>query len=66
MGWILMQPADDEESIKSAIRLKETGEYKFDLNKNGTRLKPIAFGSREYNDNEVNFHLFKGEGACGR
>ena len=66
MGWILMQPADDKESIAASEKLRNTGEYSFDLSKNGARLKPIAFGSRGCQDNERNFHSFTGEGACGR
>ena len=66
MGWILMQPADDEESIKATKLLKETGECKFDLTMNGARLKPIFFGSRSCNDMERKYHSFTGEGACGR
>ena len=65
MGWILIQPADDEESTKVATILKETGKCLFDLTKNGARLKPVAFGSRSCNANEVKIHSFTGEGACG-
>ena len=66
MGWILMQPADDEESLKATKLLKETGECKFDLSMNGARLKPIFFGSRSCNEMERKYHSFTGEGACGR
>ena len=31
MGWILMQPADDDESIKAAQHLRKTGIFLFDL-----------------------------------
>ena len=34
--------------------------------KNGARLKSIAFGSHSFNDDERNFHSFTGESACGR
>ena len=66
MGWILMQPNDDNESIAATKLLRDTGECKFELTKNGARLKPIAFGSRACRDNEVNFHSFTGEAASGR
>jgi len=66
MGWILMQPADDDESTKAMQILKRTGEYQFDLSTNGARLKPIFFGSRSCNDMEKKYHSFTGEGACGR
>ena len=66
MGWILMQPADDEESMKASRILMDTGEYLFDLSKNGARLKPIAFRSRSCTLAEKNFHSFTGEIASGR
>ena len=66
MGWILMQPVDDEKSTRAATTLKETGKCLFDLTKNGARLKPVAFGLQGCNTNEVNFHSFTGEGAYGR
>ena len=65
MGWILKQPADDDESTKTATILKETGKCLFDLTKYGARLIPVAFGSRGCNANEVNFHSFTVKGACG-
>ena len=66
MGWILMQPADDDESLKFAQHLRKTGIYLFDLSLQGARLKLIAFGSRSCNDTEKSFHLFTGKGACGQ
>ena len=66
MGWILMQPADDEESHRATAHLLETGECVFDLSKNGTRLRPVAFGSRACSDMERLYHSFVGEVACGR
>ena len=66
MGWILMQPADDADSVAAARCLKETGNCLFDISLGGARLKPVAFGSRGCNDNEQNFHSFTGESACGR
>ena len=66
MGWILMQPVDDKESIKAMEKLASTGIYLFDLSKNGARLKSIAFGSRSCIINEKYFHSFTGEAACGR
>ena len=66
MGCILMQPCDDAETTTATELLEKTGECKLDLSKNGSRLKPMAFGSRSYGDNETNFHSFTGEGACGR
>lgn len=66
MAWILMQPADDEESQRATKLLLETGECIFDLCKNGARLRPIAFGSRACTDMERKLHSFLGEIACGR
>jgi hypothetical protein len=67
MGWILMQPSDDEESRPATVTLRETGECLFDLSaKEGPRLRPIAYGSQACTDMEKLFHSFVGEGACGR
>ena len=52
MGCILMQPADNDESVTAAIHLLKTGVCLFDLSLGDTRLKPVAFGSRGCNDNE--------------
>ena len=46
IGWIRMQPADNEQTIAATVLLLKTCEYKFDLTKNGTRLHPTGFGSR--------------------
>lgn len=66
MGWILMQPADDEESKIAMDHLQVTGNCLFDLSLKGARLKPVVFGSRSCSGNEHNFHSFTGEAACGR
>ena len=66
MGWILMQPADDEESIKATKLLRETGECLFDLTRGGARLRPTGFGSRCCVPKEKKYHSFVGEAACGR
>ena len=47
MGWILIQPADDIEYTKSAKALLKFGKCTFDLSKDGARLRPVRFGSRE-------------------
>ena len=65
IGWILIQPSDDNKSIKAVAHLRITGECLFELSNNGSRLKAIEFSSRSCNDNERNFHSFTGEGACG-
>ena len=66
MGWIMMQPADDDESIAATKILLETGECLFDLTKNGARLRPTGFGSRACLPQESKYHSFVGEAACGR
>ena len=66
MGWILMQPSDDAESITATKLLKTTGECKFDLSMNVAQLKPIFFGSRSCNEMKRKYHSFTGDGACGR
>ena len=66
MGWVLVQPANDVESLAASKILTTTGECKFDLSKNGARLKPIAFGSRSCTIIEKCFHSFTGEAASGQ
>ena len=66
MGWILMQPANDDESQAASRKLLTSGECEFDLSKNGARLQPIAFGSRSCTLVERNFHSFTDEAASGR
>ena len=46
MGWILMQPADDEESVHATKILLETGKCLFDLIRGGVCLRPTGLGSR--------------------
>ena len=64
MGWIFMQPADNDKSQCAMSILRETIECLFDLSKNGARLKPIAFGSRLCTDFERKYHSFVIETAC--
>ena len=66
MGWILMQPAQDKESIAALETLLRTGKCNFDLSMEGTRLKPIDFGSRSCTPTESKLHSFIGEAACRR
>lgn len=46
MGYILMQPANNEASVAATEILLKTGEYIFDITKFDARLKAILFGSR--------------------
>ena len=57
MGWILMQPAGNEESVEATTLLKKTDSCLFNLSLQGPKLKPIAFGLRSCNENEHNFIL---------
>ena len=66
MGWILMQPADDEEPISATKILLETGECIFDITRGGAQLCPAGFGSRSCTLQESKYHSFFGEAACGR
>ena len=66
MGWIIMQPADDAESIAATKQLQSGGKCLFDLTLKGARLKPIGFGSRACTGLEKKYHSFVGEAACGR
>ena len=65
MGWILMQPADDEESVHTTKILLETGECLFNLTQGGARLHPTGFGSRYCLPKETKYYYFEGEAACG-
>ena len=56
MGWILMHPANDDESQRTMRTLRETGECLFNLGKNGARLRPIAFGLISCTDFEREYH----------
>ena len=67
MGWILMQPADDDDEFVVATKqLISGGKCLFDLTMKGARLRPIAFGSRSDTDLERKYYSFVGETACGR
>ena len=66
MGWIIMQPVDDEDSMRVSKVLTTTGKCLFDLSKHGARLKSIAFGSRSCTLAEKNLHSFTGKAASGR
>ena len=46
MGWILIHPANDTESIAATTQLIYKGICKFDSLKSGARLRPVEFGSR--------------------
>ena len=66
MGWILMQPANDNESQAVSKKLLASGECLFDLSYHDARLKPIDFGSRSYTLVKRHFHSFTREAASGR
>ena len=66
MSWILMQPADDDASVKATDTIKKTGEFLFDLDMEGPRLKPIKYGSRACTTSKKLFRSFIGETAAGR
>ena len=66
MAWILMQTANNADSLcATKLRLK-TGKCLFDLSLDGTRLLPIGFGSRACNEQEKYLHSFVEKTACGR
>ena len=66
MSWILMQPADDGAFVEATATLKQTGEFLFDLEMDGPRLKPIKYGSRACSTSKKWFHSFIGEAAAGK
>ena len=57
-GWIMIQPADDEESQTATAHLKKNGYCLFYLCKNGARLKPVALGYCSCNDMEIKYRSF--------
>ena len=63
MGLILMHPSNDNKSQHVVRTLRETGEFIFDLSKDGSRIKPIAFGSRLCREFEREYHSFVREMA---
>ena len=57
ISWILMQPAhDDDASVKAIDTLKKTGEFLFDLDMEGPRLKPIKYVLRACTTSKKWFH----------
>ena len=65
MSWIMIQPADNNESIAAINLLLETGECNFDITRGGARLRPTGFESRSYLSQENKYHSFVGEASCG-
>ena len=48
MGFILMQPTNDEVSTKATVHLLKSGECLFDVTKSGLRLQDVLFWSRSF------------------
>ena len=65
IGYILMQPADNELSVTVTKSLQAGGPCLFSVSKSGSRLLPICFGSRECTGLEKKYHSFAGEAATG-
>ena len=66
VGFVVMQPANEEISEKATALLQTTGEWLFDISLEGPRVQPLSFGSRTCTDIEKNFHYFVGEASAGR
>lgn len=68
MGWILMQPDDSaaSQAALAALREGDGDSCEFDLNMNGPRLRPTAFGSRKTTAPESTYHSMTGEACSGR
>ena len=66
MGYILMQPDNYSESIRTLAILEESGDCTFELSLKGPRLHPVLFGSRSNLPYDMHHHSFVGEIACGR
>ena len=60
MEWILIQPEDDVELTKFTKSLLNSGEYMFDLGKDGVRLHPVRFGTRVCTYFECKYHSYVG------
>ena len=65
MGWIMMQPANNAESIRATEILRKTRECLFGLTRNVARFRPTGFGFRCCLEQENKYHSFVGEAACG-
>ena len=66
MGYILMQPANDDVSRKATVKLLESGDCLFDLKKLGARLQAVFYDSRCCTDLEKQYNCFLREGSCGQ
>ena len=66
MGFILMQPANDDTAAAALHLLQTTDDVPFDQFMDAGRLQPIRFGSRRCLDNEQHYHSFTGEVSSGR
>ena len=65
MSWILMQPADDPESLKSTHTLLTEETFLFELAADVSRLRPVQYVSLACIDKERWFRSFTGELYCG-
>eukprot|EP00978_Attheya_sp_CCMP212_P046596 scaffold400802_cov24-Attheya_sp.AAC.1 len=61
MGYAVLQPSDDPESLAAMKRENEGGPCKFDLQRTGLRLLPTAFGFRLCKGFEIYLHSYFGE-----
>jgi hypothetical protein len=63
-GHVLLQPGDDEPSIKAMERENAGGPCEFDLTLGGLRLFPCAFGGRICRGPERYLHSYLGEATA--
>jgi hypothetical protein len=61
-----MQPDDSPASLAALKILQEEGICNFNVTMNGTRLRPVCFGSHGCTDRERSLHSFVGEAGSGR
>ena len=66
MGFVILQPDDETESIVAMHREDAGGSCEFDLTLKGLRLLPCAFGSRMCCGPEIYFHSYYGEAMALR
>ena len=63
-GAVVLQRSDDPESIEAMKQEMDGGPCKFDLRKNGPKLKPIAFSAKKLTGYQQYLHSSVGEGLA--
>ncbi len=64
-GYILLQPGNDEASVRAAQDYRASKGFSFMTKGSQATLRPICFGARQSRGNEVRLHSHLGEGFSG-